>query len=522
MLTYSSNEAMPTTGKTVMVGLGGVGCHVFQLLEADKLPGCTLCSVDLDLRRLEQSATPARIHLGSHLTHGLGTGGDPVVGKQAALDGEASFMRLFDGCSLAVIVAGLGRGTGSGALPVIARLARELGIFLVVVATLPFRFEGDRSRSLAQQALEEVSSFADIVIPFDNEIMFSLMAENGNVLEAYEKSNVLLKQAVEAIPMLSRYSGLIQVGLDDLRAVMFGKGRCCLFGYGLGRGVDKAVEAVNEVMKSPFLQPDGILRQTAELLVHISGGNNLNISDIRMAMDEIGNVLEDRRPIHFGVSVCPELGDSLQMLLFASVGLRERIGEPVLPQQQSTEARLVPPLAVSQSHLGSPGETIEPETSSAVDPNDKPATKTVPGSAPAASDRQDDVVIIHSPIDPGAESVLHEVDQSQPEEDPIPVFPFIPRPSSPAHTPPVDVVLPKGVLPLDSHPEEDEEDLDEEQLPPDVAADPRFAPDRSNPPASQDKDPFSPQEPFIVDGENLDVPPLLRKKKSSPSKPDRP
>ncbi len=524
MLTYSPSDEPATPSRVAVIGLGGAGSNVLHLMEKKELPNCSLYSVNLDLRLLEASGAPHKIHLGSSVTHGLGSGGDPHIGAQAARESEASLVRALEGCSLAVMIAGLGGGTGSGAAPVIARLAKELGVFLVAVVTTPFDFEGPRRQEQARAALAELALYADILVPFDNEKMAELVSADGSVLRAFDASNRLLMRAAEAVPMLHGNPGLIRLGLDDLRTVMAGRNRSCLFGYGTARGGNKAVEAAQQVMDSPFLAAPEPLRGVSEVLVHVTGGELLGIAEIRKAMDEIAKLLPSRMQIHFGVSINQELGDELRLVLYASTAMREilRKPSPVMETRMDTPLPSVPVVA-------------SPPVLEA------PVSPTVPAES---------VVIIHSDVDPGLGIFDEAPIQDAPDEEELTVASTTPQPESPVFSfeptsrvmPPASATAPTRLRPTHLVPnlrgeapvnipllEEEEEDpfdklkdmfaekevsdplsdLEDELLPPE---DVNLLSEEDE----EDEDGkghFSNVDAFIVDGEDLDLPPFMRNKK---------
>lgn len=540
MLTYSPSDEPTTPPRVAIIGLGGAGSNVLHLMEKKELPGCSLYSVNLDIRLLESSGAPHKIHLGSSVTHGLGSGGDPQVGAQAARESEASLVRALEGCSLAVMIAGLGGGTGSGAAPVIARLAKELGVFLVSVVTMPFDFEGPRRSEQARAALAELALYSDILVPFDNEKMADLVSADGSVLRAFDASNRLLMRAAEAVPMLHGNPGLVRLGLDDLRTVMAGRNRSCLFGFGTARGGNKAVEAARQVMESPFLATAESLRGVSEVLVHVTGGELLGLDDIRKAMDEIARLLPGRMQVHFGVSVCPEAGDELRLVLFASTAMREHVRKPLTESAFSAEAtEVVSPVPAPVSLPAVPEDALSRSVVAEL-PADEPVVPESPVQEP--------VIIIHSDIDPGAELELRQEDPEPPSDVSsvphveVPAFSFEPsnrtmapsprsapqsrrsrfekKVEAPAVTPPVAEPLPV---------EEEEDSFDKlkeifvEKSPAEI-----FAGDSGDSTSSDEAiDPLLPEEEededgkglfsnvdaFIVDGEDLDLPPFMRKKK---------
>lgn len=517
MFDYSTDNPENQPAKVAIIGLGGAGNNILNMIEQDAASSYSLYSVNLDLRLLKASKAPHKIHLGESLTFGLGSGGDPQVGAKAAAASESALTGAVENKGLVILLAGLGGGTGSGAAPVIAKLAGEAGGFIVSVVTMPFTFEGSRRREQANQAIEQLLAYSDIVLCFENDRMESLLEGEQKALEAFEASNRLLAQAAEAIPTLAIKPGLFHLGLDDLRAVV-AKGSChCLFGVGSASGENRAIEAARQALACPLFTSEQAKPNGKEVLIHISGSKSISISEIELAVKTIADELPEKTQIHFGVSIDPTLGDKVKIMTFAS--------ESASCNAPSKPAPLPIPAAIDETPFPQP--VAVPDEVDESDEEDADEEEEI--FAPT-SDAQLDSIIRNE--DKGPAMTESELDEADPVDYP---------PASERHTaPPVRETAPQI--------EEESEEYDEEPLPPpakpsmgefnfgfanpeplDEGA-PRNSAQHENDDRSSDyrnrtfqeddqfsnpsfKGLFSDDNPFIVDGEDLDLPPSMRKKK---------
>lgn len=259
--------------------------------------------MNLDARLLNASAVPCKVHLGARLTRGLGSGGDASVGAQAACESESSILRALEGSALAVLVAGLGGGTGSGVAPEAARLAKEQGAYVVSVVIRPFRFEGERRAVQADEALSRLALYSDMVLRFDNDAMEGLIDPDRGVLEAFSVVNALIARAVLIVPSLLNSSGnLLRVGLDDLLSVAgTGKG-ICSFGVGEASADASVADILDQVRHSPlFLEKR--LGEVDDVLVLVRGGASLTLQRLEALVDGVAEILGKGVRLHIGASV---------------------------------------------------------------------------------------------------------------------------------------------------------------------------------------------------------------------------
>ncbi len=307
-----------------IIGLGGAGANILQCFGGSSADNVRLCIMSLDERLGRSCGNVEFIQLGSGLNRGLGSGGDPELGSRAAQESMEQVRSLLAGSRLLVMVCGLGGGTGSGAAPVLARMAREAGLFLVSVLEMPFSFEGRRRREQAEKALEEVAALSDIVFCFENDYMEDLFRNRAGARAVFEEVDRLLAKAAAAVPTLANSPGLINLGLDELAAALENNDSRCLFGSGSGYGPRRAEDAARAALESPLVSYHNALRFARTVIVHIAGGDSMSLAEIRRAMETVRESLaDDEVRLFFGTTVKPRLGDEMRVTLIASVNGEE-------------------------------------------------------------------------------------------------------------------------------------------------------------------------------------------------------
>lgn len=338
MLPYQTSPAKDH--KTAIIGLGGAGANVLQCFGASSADNVKLYTMSLD-ERLGRSCENLRfLQLGRGVNHGLGSGGDPEVGRSAATESRGEIAALLEDVSLVVMVVGLGGGTGSGAAPVLAELARERDIFLVSVALMPFAFEGQRRRAQAEAALAEISTLSDIVFCFENDYMEELFHNRSGARAVFEEVDRLLAKATAAVPTLANSPGLINLGLDELAVALSNNDSRCIFGSGSGYGTKRAREAATAAIESPLMSHKRAISFARTVIVHIAGGENMSLAEIRTVMETVRASLADESvDVFFGASVKPRLGDELRVTLIASVDAEEMKLAAAVPPATAEEAQ---------------------------------------------------------------------------------------------------------------------------------------------------------------------------------------
>lgn len=308
----------------VIVGLGGAGASILQRFSGSSAENVRLCIMSLDERLGRECGNVEFVQLGAGLNHGLGSGGDPEVARQAIEESSSQIDALLTGARLLVMVVGLGGGTGSGVAPVLARKASEAGVFLVSVVVMPFSFEGARRRKQADAALEEIASISDIVFCFENDYMEDLFRSRTGAQAVFEEANALLSQATASVPLLANSPGIINIGLDELVTALENNDSRCIYGSGKGYGPNRAEEAARAALESPLVSYHNALKLARTVIVHIAGGNNMSLAELRVAMETVRAELSgDDVNIFFGAAVKPHLGEEIRVSLIASVDAAE-------------------------------------------------------------------------------------------------------------------------------------------------------------------------------------------------------
>ena len=302
-----------------VIGIGGAGGNLLERIALDGMDAAGLLLLHADARVLASCVTPEKIHLGKSLLKGLGAGGDPELGEKAALEVEADLRRAMKGQQVIFVCVGLGGGTGSGAAPVAARIAREEGAFVIVLATMPFAFEGKRRREQADVAIRELSALSDALITFDNNRMGELVLAKQGAHDAFAASDRIVCESIRSIIRMITRQGLIHLGLDELMAAL-GDGRShCLFGCGTAEGKDRSSTVLRQALASPLLDQGTLLKKADTVLVHLCGGEDLTLLEIELIMQSLQKFVPVDSNLLFGATVDPAMGSSLRLTLISSL-----------------------------------------------------------------------------------------------------------------------------------------------------------------------------------------------------------
>jgi len=343
-----------------VIGVGGAGCNaVNQLRGQQQFEGLQFAVLNTDAVALGQSPVETKLMLGSKTTRGLGAGGDPERGRAAALEDVEKIGALCAGAGVLFVVAGLGGGTGTGASPVVARLAKELGALVLAIVILPFDCEGAKRQKQAQLGLQELKEAADAVICLPNQKVFRFIDENTSLLDAFAITNEFLSQGVRAIYRLLTRPGLINVDFADLCSVTRGKHAETSLATAHARGENRAREVVEKLLDHPLLDKAQVLAEATSMLVCIASGPGLTMTEVSRIMEQINRHCEHAHII-MGAAVDEDLGDTVCVTLLASLA------------RPSTDDRFSRQPDVEQS--------TEERTSSAIStpPSNRPLTIAAP------------------------------------------------------------------------------------------------------------------------------------------------
>lgn len=285
----------------------------------DGMEGAELLALNTDMRTLAQSVAQEKIQLGPNLTKGLGAGGDPELGKQAVLEAEQNVRDALKGRQIVFLCVGLGGGTGSGAAPIVTRIAREEGAFVVVFATMPFGFEGQRRRDQAETALNELAVLSNALVTFDNGRMGELVLAKQGIHEAFSAADRMISESIKAVTRLVIKPGLVNVGLDDLVTALKTNRSRCLFGSGIAKGKNRAQIALKNALSSPLLDRGSLLQDAESVLVHVSGGAEMTLYEVELLMQGLTKHVPKTAHILFGAAIDEGMGDNLSVTIISAL-----------------------------------------------------------------------------------------------------------------------------------------------------------------------------------------------------------
>lgn len=308
-----------------VVGVGGGGSNAVNRMVRTGFPGVEFIVANTDVQALQESAAPIKVQLGEKLTKGLGAGADPTVGRAAALEDTERLLEVLDGADMVFVTAGMGGGTGTGAAPVVASLASEMGALTIAVVTKPFIFEGGRRAKQAERGLNELRQSVDSVITIPNERLLAV-DRNLTLLKAFEAADDVLRQAIQGISDLILVPGLINLDFADVKAIMSGMG-VAVMGTGIAEGPDRALQAAQRAVSSPLLE-DASIEGARGVIINITGGTDLGIGEVNDASQIIHKAAHEDANIIFGAVVDPSLENQVKITVIAT-GFGESVGRCV-------------------------------------------------------------------------------------------------------------------------------------------------------------------------------------------------
>ena len=327
MIQLSKNYSLPERGEDSIpikiVSVGGAGLNALDRIVLDGLEGAEVLAVNTDVQSLASSVAAHKVQLGRTVTRGLGAGGDPEVGYQAAFESTEEIREALTGARMIFICTGLGGGTGSGAAPYVAHLAREAGALVLAFATLPFSFEGRRRNAQAREALGRLNEIANAVVCFENDQMGDMVAPHAGIHQAFSKADTTISQSIRSIVNLIQRPGLIRIGFDDLLSALRSRNGRCLFGFGESDSDNRAHDALAQALKSPLMDRGRTLADSARVLVQVAGGPAMTLSEVEIVMKELDRHVSDETQILFGTAVDGRLGDRLSVTIISSLAAEE-------------------------------------------------------------------------------------------------------------------------------------------------------------------------------------------------------
>jgi len=299
-----------------VVGVGGGGSNAVNRMVQAGLEGVEFVVANTDLQALQQNAAPVKIQIGEKLTKGLGAGADPNIGREAALEDTEKLIETLDGADMVFVTTGLGGGTGTGAAPVIASLATELGALTIAVVTKPFRFEGKRRMQQAERGLNELRDCVDTVITIPNERLLAMIDRRTPLPEAFAAADDVLRQAIQGISDLILVPGLINLDFADVKTIMSGMG-LAIMGTGASSGEDRAVAAAKMAISSPLLE-DASVNGARGVIINVTGGPDISLMEVSEASTIIQEAAHEDANIIFGAVVDPRMEGRVKITVIAT------------------------------------------------------------------------------------------------------------------------------------------------------------------------------------------------------------
>ena len=315
-----------------VVGVGGAGVNAVNRMVDARIPGVEFMAVNTDLQSLQLCVADVTVHIGDEQTRGLGAGADPEVGHRSAFEEQDKIKRLLKGSDMVFVAAGAGGGTGSGAAPVVARLAREVGALTVGIVTKPFTFEGNRRGTQANKGIEELASEVDTLIVVPNDRLLEVLDQQTSMVEAFQVADDVLRQGVQGISDLVTLPAVINLDFADVRTIMSDAGRA-LLGIGMAHGNDRAILAAEKAISSPLLETS--MEGARSILLSITGGSDLSLVEVSEAAKVVGEAAHPDANIIFGANVDDELSDQIWVTVVATrfdgrPGAPRRAAEPTI------------------------------------------------------------------------------------------------------------------------------------------------------------------------------------------------
>lgn len=349
-----SNDIVPgSVAKIKVIGVGGGGGNAVNRMIASDVSGVEFWTVNTDAQALAQASAPKRLQVGQKLTRGLGAGGNPAIGQKAAEESRDEIATALEHADLVFITAGMGGGTGTGAAPIVAEVAKELGALTVGVVTRPFTFEGRRRTTQAEEGIAALQSRVDTLIIIPNDKLLTVISEQTPVQEAFRTADDILRQGVQGISDIITIPGLVNVDFADVRAVMADAGSA-LMGIGIGSGKSRAREAAIAAISSPLLEAS--IDGARGVVFNITGGSDLTLHEVNAAAEIIYEVVDPNANIIFGAVIDDRLQGEVRITVIAT-----GFSPEAQQQTQTKPASVLPKRSVSPVPPTTPTTPTEPK-----------------------------------------------------------------------------------------------------------------------------------------------------------------
>ena len=331
---YSSNSISQIANIKV-VGIGGGGNNAVNRMVAANITSAEFVAINTDKQALLMSKATHRIQIGEKLTRGLGAGADPEIGQKAAEESKAVITEMLKGCDLVFITAGMGGGTGTGAAPVVAQVAKELDILTIAVVTKPFNFEGRRRMDNAEKGIANLKKFVDTLVIIPNDKLLKIVPKGTPIVEAFRCADDVLRQGIQGISDLIVTPSLINLDFADVKTIMKDKGLAHM-GIGHGKGDNKTIDAVRQAVQSPLLETN--IEGATGILLNVKGGLDLSLDEVNEAAELVRDVVDENCNIIFGAGVDDTLNEEVEITVIATGFNQQRVAN--IPKENATELNL--------------------------------------------------------------------------------------------------------------------------------------------------------------------------------------
>jgi cell division protein FtsZ len=329
-LKFEIHDEAPAGTKIKVIGVGGAGCNAAGRMYQEGVPGVEFHVINTDRQALSSSPAPNRLLIGQKVTNGLGAGSDPNVGREAALEDTERIVDLLQGADMVFVAAGMGGGTGTGAAPVVASLAKELNALTVAIVTKPFVFEGTRRMKVAEKGIADLAATVDTLIQIPNERLTALVPKGTPLMQSFKVADDVLQQAVQGISDIMNTPGIINRDFSDIRAIMQGMGYA-MMGTATASGENAALEAARKAVHSPMLEEEE-MRGARGVLVNITGSSRISLHDVNEACTLISKATQnDDVQLNFGIVLDEALGEEVKVTVIATGFPRLGMSQPAAP-----------------------------------------------------------------------------------------------------------------------------------------------------------------------------------------------
>ena len=318
MMDYEDNNMITKDGETAtikVIGVGGAGNNAVNRMIESGIKGVDFIAVNTDKQDLKKSKAPTKIQIGEKITRGLGAGANPDIGAQSAEESRAEISEALRGADMVFVTAGMGGGTGTGAAPIVAQVAKEMGILTIAVVTKPFTFEGKKRLSQAERGIESLKGKVDTLIVIPNDKLLQIIDRKTSIIEAFQMADDMLRQGVQGISDLIAIEGLVNLDFADVKTIMLNRGMAHM-GTGTASGENRAEDAAKEAIQSPLLETS--IEGARGVIINITGGESLGLQEVNTAAELVQRSVDPEANIIWGTVMDPDMQDEIKITVIAT------------------------------------------------------------------------------------------------------------------------------------------------------------------------------------------------------------